>query len=136
VSVKQADLLEKSCHETNSEIILDVSQDYGAEGNPVKIISKSDGDYLRYETDSVTFTTKVKMPSKVTDHNGELIDDYTVAFKGSLGNFTAPSNEKKTYFVECKKPALNNNVFLYVIGLVLIIAAGLAVYFLFLRKKK
>ncbi len=131
---------EQVCRETDSQIIIEFDMPYGNESNPVKIIEKEDGKYLRYEAELAPLTTtKVVMPSKVTSHNGELLNENTVAFKGSdLGNSltTYDQNQpKKTIYVESKKPEFDFLLPIVLIGGLIVIVVIIASYLL-LKKKK
>ena len=109
VSVSDLENFQHVCRETDSQIIVEFDLPYGDKQNPVKIIEKEDGKYLRYESELIALTvTKITMPSKVTSHNGELLNDNTVAFKGTeaFANIfdSEQENKGKTIYVESKKP--------------------------------
>lgn len=138
LNVSDLEYFEQFCRETDSEIIIEFDMPYGNENNPVKIIEKEDGTYLRYEAELLALTTtKVVMPSKVTSHNGELLTENTVAFKGSdaLNNISNPDNPKTIIFVESKKPEFDLSILIYVIGGIIVIGLIIGGYLL-LRKNK
>ncbi|MFH1587077.1 MAG: hypothetical protein ABID38_04430 [Candidatus Diapherotrites archaeon] len=145
VSVADLENFQHVCRETDSQVIVEFDLQYGDEQNPVEIIEREDGEYLRYESELIAVTvTKITMPSKITSHNGELLNDNTVAFKGAevfsdMGNILDEGQENtgKTIYVESKKPESDLLVFIILIigGIVilgLVIMAGL----FFVIKKK
>ncbi|MCX6818207.1 MAG: hypothetical protein NTU57_05115 [Candidatus Aenigmarchaeota archaeon] len=131
ISVAKLDAFERSCRETESSIIIELNLPYGDNENPVKIIERENGQYIRYETNVTSYLiTKLKMPSKIISHNGELLDDYTVAFKGNI-------TSSYIGYVECKKPEFNifQSSITVIIGVVIIVAASIII-FLYKRKNK
>jgi len=129
ISVAKLDAFERSCRETESSIIIELNLPYGDNDNPVKIIKRGDGQYIRYETNvTSSLITKLKMPSKIILHNGELLDDYTVAFKGNI-------TSSYIGYAECKKPEFSVSLSSIAVIIGVIIAATSIVIFFYKRKK-
>jgi len=134
ISVARLDALERSCRETQSSIIIEFNLPYGDDANPVKIMESDDGQHIRYEGDIISYIiTRVKMPSKIISHNGELLDEYTVAFKG---NDTSPYMG----YAECKRPELGTSSFITSIiiagCIVILVSVGIGFFFLHKRRNK
>lgn len=136
--VAALDKFDSACRETNSELIIEYDLSPTDKENKVKIIEKTDGKYLRYEDKAtpagVSIQTKIIMPSKVTTHNGELLDDYTIVFKSSGSSSILDQDSNTLNFVESKVPESDfSGVLLIVGGLV---ALGIAAKLVFLSPKK
>ncbi len=138
ISISDLEQFELVCRETETQIIVEYDLVQGSENNPVRLIEKDDGKYFRYESTLWPVTvTKITMPSKVTSHNGELLNETTVGFKGAdaFANAFDDTPSQKTIFVESKKPQAD---FMLLLVLIVAILAGIAIgagYFL-LKKKK
>ncbi|MFH0970559.1 MAG: hypothetical protein V1776_03810 [Candidatus Diapherotrites archaeon] len=129
--------IDNVCRETDSELIIEYDLSPSEGGNPVKIIVKTDGKYLRYEDKrtpaGVSILTKVTMPSKVTTHNGELVDDYTVSFK-SASTLNMGEDANTMNFVESKVPESDFSSIALIVGGLIVL--GLVAKFTILSPKK
>lgn len=132
--------LDGACREADSQLIIEYDMSPNEEGNPVKIIEKSDRKYLRYEDKAtpagVSIVTKVTMPSKITTHNGKLLDDYTVEFRGSTSLSITDSDSNAMNFVESRVPEEDFTIIALVIGGILCVGAILVVGYLPSKKKR
>jgi len=116
--VSDLEYFDQVCRETSSAVIVEFDAPYGDQRNPVKIVERADGNYLRYETElSPITTTTITMPSEVTSHNGELINDNTVAFKGAQ----LQNDSNKVIFVESRMPEPSISMFTIFIIIVVIV---------------
>ena len=106
------------CHETDSTVVLNGVKSITNNPN-VREIEKDGRVVFRYEENASMFVeTTVKMPSKVLEHNGELIDSQTVKFaRGSVGLM-----DTKTNYVEAEKPKSTCCVPIALIGFVMLAA--------------
>lgn len=105
-SFMEIELARRGCKETDDTLIIDTYLGIDHDLNPVKLIKRGKTTYMRYETDEALLPIRVRMPSPVTSHNGELIDEYTVGFKG---NFAFAMN-KTVFYVESEQPELISNM--------------------------
>lgn len=102
------------CRETETSIIL-----YGVkllkDNDKIKVIARDGKTYFRFEEKANPFVeTTVKMPSQITDNNGEVVDSYTVRFPmGSVG-----LTEEKINYVEAEKPTNTCCLPLMIIGII------------------
>ena len=129
------------CRETSSAVIVEFDAPYGDKRNSVTIVERADGNYLRYETTPVSITTNtITMPSKVTSHNGELINENTVVFKGIVPSFDvdSPSGDQTdtNIFVESKMPKQEPMPFIIILAVIGVIIVVICAGYLQLRKKK
>jgi len=108
-SKEQLEKLENlPCRETDSSIIINYFTRLGENESRITIREHDGKTYYRFEEKSgnntignttiSNFKIIVKMPNKITEHNGKLIDDRTVEFE---------VGQDRTIYVECEKPALS-----------------------------
>lgn len=130
--------IDTACRETDSQLIIEHDSPPNQDGNPVKIIEKSDGKYLHYEDKAtpagVSIVTTVSMPSKVTYHNGKLIDDYTIEFRGATSLMDQDSNSFN--IVESRVPVEDFTGIALIVGGILGLGAIAAVVFWPSKKKR
>jgi hypothetical protein len=122
------------CRDTDDQLIVEYDLLSGDEENPVSVVEKGDEKYLRYEDNTSPLDLTISMPSKITNHNGKLKDDYTVFFKGSTLADSMGGGGEGTIFVESKVPETDYAPLL--IGLALVLVIFLVALIVFSNKKQ
>lgn len=129
-SMQQVYVARNNCRETDDTFVFDIYVSPGDDLNPVRLINKNDESYLRYQADNSILPTTVRMPSTITSHNGELVDEYTVFFKGNL---SSSLDSRAINYAESKQPE-PINILIPAVIIFVVVAMGVSIVMLTKRK--